>query len=69
AARSGSGPEGLFGNAALAGVVAAAAHAVVQNLYVEPIFTLTICLVLGLAMTGRLASGASIVPGRVSAPP
>ncbi|MDQ3783916.1 MAG: O-antigen ligase family protein [Actinomycetota bacterium] len=64
AARSQNGPDGLFGNAALAGVVAAAAHAVVQNLYVEPIYTLTICLVLGLAMAGRLASGVPVVPGR-----
>lgn len=64
AARSGGGPEGLLGNAALAGVVAAAAHAVVQNLYVEPIYTLTISLVLGLVMAGRLASGASLIPGR-----
>ncbi|MBA2273196.1 MAG: O-antigen ligase family protein [Actinobacteria bacterium] len=64
AARSRSGSEGLFGNAALAGVVAAAAHAVVQNLYVEPIYTLTICLVLGVAMAGGLAPGVSIIPGR-----
>ncbi len=56
--------EGLFGNAALAGVVAAAAHAVVQNLYVEPIYTLTISLVLGLAMAGGLAPGVSILPWR-----
>jgi len=64
AARSGRGFEGLLGNAALAGVVAATVHAVVQNLYVEPVYTLSICLVLGLAMAGRLAPGTSIVPGR-----
>ena len=66
AARSQGGREGLIGNAALAGVVAAAAHAVVQNLYVEPVYTLSICLILGLAMAGRLASGTSIVPGRAT---
>lgn len=56
-ARSQSGPEGFFYNAALAGVVAAAAHGVVQSLYVEPIYTLTITLIFGLTMAGGLATG------------
>jgi O-antigen ligase len=64
ASRSLDGHAGLFGNAALAGIVAAGAHAVVQNLYVEPIYTLTICLVLGLAMAGGLRPGVSLLPWR-----
>jgi hypothetical protein len=45
-------------------LLAAAAHAVILSLYVEPIYTLTISLVIGLAMAGTTNLGASVIPWR-----
>jgi hypothetical protein len=46
------------------GVVIAAAHAVILSLYVEPIYTLMISLLLGLAMAGNLDLPVSVLPWR-----
>jgi hypothetical protein len=44
--------------------VTVAAHAVILSLYVEPIYTLAISLVLGLAMAGATGLSRSILPWR-----
>lgn len=54
--------ERLFRVLVTAAVVAAGAHAVILSLFVEPIYTLTISLVLGLAMAGTQDLGTSIFP-------
>jgi ABC-type multidrug transport system fused ATPase/permease subunit len=46
-----TGSEATFFSVGAAAAVIAAAHGVVLSLYVEPIYTLTIALVLGLALT------------------
>jgi hypothetical protein len=61
ALRSG-GDERLFRGLVAAAVVAAAAHAVILSLYVEPIYTLTISVLLGLAMAGTSELGTSVWP-------
>jgi hypothetical protein len=58
------GEERLFSTMAAAGVVIAAAHAVILSLYVEPIYMLTISLLLGLAMAGNLDLPMSVLPWR-----
>lgn len=52
AGRAGEGTAMLDHTVAAAAVVVAAAHAVILSLYVEPVYTLTISLVLGLALAG-----------------
>jgi ABC-type multidrug transport system fused ATPase/permease subunit len=64
AARLKEGSEKLFATMAAAGVVIAAAHAVILSLYVEPIYTLTISLLLGLAMAGNLDLPVPVLPWR-----
>ncbi len=57
ASRKGDGAEATFFSVAAAAVVIAAAHGVVLSFYVEPVYTLTISLVLGLALTAPEAGG------------
>jgi O-antigen ligase len=64
AARFHQGDERLFASMAATGVVIAAAHAVILSLYVEPIYTLTISLLLGLAMAGNLDLPVPVLPRR-----
>jgi hypothetical protein len=64
AARHRQGKERLFATMAAAGVVIAAAHAVILSLYVEPIYTLTISLLLGLSMAGNLDLPVPVLPWR-----
>jgi hypothetical protein len=47
-----------------AAVLSAAAHAVILSLYVEPVYTLTISLLLGLALAGNDALARSVLPWR-----
>lgn len=56
------GDERLFRALVAAAVVAAAAHAVILSLYVEPIYTLTISVLIGLAMAGTSELGTSVWP-------
>lgn len=64
AARERSGRDGLFSTLATMAVVIAAGHAVILSLFVEPIYTLAISLVLGLAMAGSSQLNGSILPWR-----
>gem|GEM_PF-1995192 len=54
--------EGLFSSLVTASVIIAAAHAVILSLYVEPIYTLTISLLLGIAMAGVGSFRGSLLP-------
>lgn len=56
------GNERLFRALVTAAVVAAAAHAVILSLYVEPIYTLTISVLIGLAMAGTSELPTSVWP-------
>ncbi len=56
------GDERLFATLAAAAAVIAAAHAVILSLYVEPIYTLVISLVLGVAMAGSWQLPRSVWP-------
>jgi O-Antigen ligase len=66
AALRSTGDERLFRALTTAAVLAVAAHAVILSLYVEPIYTLTISLVLGLAMAGATDLGASMWPWKTA---
>ena len=67
AARTSSGDERTFRALVAAAVIAAAAHAVILSLYVEPIYTIVISLVLGLAMAGATDLRTSLLPWRTGA--
>ena len=62
AARERDGDEALFATLITASVVIVAAHAVILSLYVEPIYTLVISLVLGAAMASAHGLTGSIWP-------
>ena len=67
ASRVHTGAERAFSTLVTAGVVAAAAHAVILSLYVEPMYTLGISLLLGIAMAPASRLSASVVPWRTRA--
>ncbi|MFN2388445.1 MAG: O-antigen ligase family protein [Actinomycetota bacterium] len=56
------GDERLFSTLAAASIVTAGAHAVILSLYVEPVYDLTISLLIGLATAGTLSLGAPLLP-------
>jgi hypothetical protein len=56
--------ERIFRALLAAAVMAAGAHAVILSLYVEPIYTLVISLVIGLAMAGAGGLSTSVWPWR-----
>ena len=62
AARERSRDEALFATSITASVVIVAAHAVILSLYVEPIYTLVISLVLGAAMASAQNLSGSVWP-------
>jgi O-antigen ligase len=64
AAKTRAGPEQLFAGMCAVAVVIAAAHDVILSLYVEPIYTLLISVILGLAIAGGIGAGASLLPWR-----
>ncbi|HEX2056884.1 MAG TPA: O-antigen ligase family protein [Actinomycetota bacterium] len=64
AARSKEGEERELSTAAAWAVVIAAAHAVILSLYVEPIYTLIVSLVLGTAMAGGTGLPVTVLPFR-----
>ncbi|MGH2754813.1 MAG: O-antigen ligase family protein, partial [Actinomycetota bacterium] len=64
AAREREGDERTFATAAATAMVIAAAHAVILSLYVEPIYTLTISLIIGMATAAGLGLRSSILPWR-----
>ena len=64
AAVVGRDDERLFRTLLTGALLAAAAHAVILSLYVEPIYTLTISLIVGLAMAGATNLQTSVIPWR-----
>jgi len=64
AARSREGEERELAAAAAWAVVIAGAHAVILSLYVEPIYTLVVSLVLGIAMAAGMRLPVTVLPFR-----
>ncbi|MBA2427682.1 MAG: O-antigen ligase family protein [Actinobacteria bacterium] len=60
--------EKTWSTLAAAAVLIAAAHGVVLSLYVEPVYTLVISLLLGLAMAGTTNLKSSVLPWRAPPP-
>lgn len=56
--------ERLFGTLLAAAIFSGAAHAAILSLYVEPIYTLTVSLLLALGMAGATGLPASVWPRR-----
>ena len=67
AARTREEDERILRTLLTAAVVAVAAHAVILSLFVEPIYTLVVSIVLGLAMAGTDALSRSVWPWRRTA--
>lgn len=64
-AASRCGRDPLLGGLLAASCVVAAAHAVILSLYVEPVYTLTISVVLGLAMAVARDLPCAVIPARL----
>jgi O-antigen ligase len=64
ASRVRRGDQRLFAALTAAAVASIGAHALILNLFVEPIYTLSISIILGLAMAIGMDLGASVVPWR-----
>lgn len=62
AARAKEGAERVFATCAATAVVIAGAHAVILSLYVEPIYTLSVSVMLGLAVAAAAGSDVSLLP-------
>lgn len=67
AARSRSDRERDFAALAATGVVTIAAHAVILNLFVEPVYTLVVMLLVGSAVAAGLGSHRPLLPWKASA--
>jgi hypothetical protein len=65
-ARGSEGERSVFASLITASVLLAAAHAVILSLYVEPIYTLVISVLLGAALAGAGELKRSIVPWRTA---
>lgn len=65
-ARERTGDDALFSTLITGSVVIVAAHAVILSLYVEPIYTLVISLLLGAALAGAQNLSGSVRPWRSS---
>ncbi len=68
-ARRTTGDERLFATLTTASVVSLAAHAVILSLFVEPIYTMTVSMVLGLAVAGATQLDASVWPWKTRTVP
>ena len=66
ASRQRDGEERTFSTLLAACVVVAAAHGIILSLYVEPIYTLIVSLVMGLAMAGGTGLPGSVLPWRAT---
>lgn len=64
AAVAGQGDERILATLLTVAVVSAAAHAVILSLYVEPIYTLSVSVVLTLAVIAGTNVNASVIPWR-----
>jgi O-antigen ligase len=58
------GDERVFATLLTAALVMAAAHATILNLFTEPIYTMTVSLLIALAMAGAMSLGSSVLPWR-----
>jgi O-Antigen ligase len=67
AARSASPPDSLFATCVTAAVIIVAAHGMVLSVYVEPVYTLVVSLILGLAMAAGMDSGSPLLRRRHAA--
>jgi hypothetical protein len=63
-ARERTDKERMFATLATTAIVIVAAHAIILSLFVEPVYTLTISLVLGMAMAGTSGLSGSVIPWR-----
>ena len=63
-ARGTSGERSIFASLLTASVLLAAAHAVILSLYVEPVYTLVVSVLLGAALAGAGSHRRSILPWR-----
>lgn len=59
-----AGSQRLFATMVAAAVVIAAAHGLILSLYVEPVYTLTVSLLLGFAIAGAVGLPGSVLPWR-----
>lgn len=64
AAREKQGDERIFFTACATSMIVVGAHAVILSLYVEPTYTLTVSVVLGLALSGVARLDGSVIPWR-----
>jgi hypothetical protein len=62
ASRELEGDERVFATMTATAIVITGAHAAILSLYVEPIYTLTIALLLGITMAGTLGLRSSVIP-------
>jgi hypothetical protein len=66
AAREKTGDDALFATTAAAVVIVVAAHGLLLSLYVEPIYTLVVSCVVGLAMASAAGLRRSVWPWRTT---
>ena len=64
ASRSHKDDESVLATSMATAIVIAGAHAVILNLFVEPVYTLTISIIVGLAVAGASSLPRSILPWR-----
>jgi hypothetical protein len=64
ASRAREGDERLLGSLTAMAVVSFAAQGAILSLFVEPIYTLIVSLVIGLALVWSLDLGTSVLPWR-----
>jgi hypothetical protein len=57
----------MFATLAATAVITAGLHGVILSLFVEPVYTLAVSLVLGLAMAGSTRLNRSVLPWRSQA--
>jgi hypothetical protein len=67
AARERAGRDRMFATLAATAVITAGLHGVILSLFVEPVYTLAVSLVLGLAMAGSTRLNRSVLPWRSQA--
>ncbi len=64
ASRRTAGPERVFATCIAAAVVTVAAHGMILSLYVEPVYTLVVSLLLGIALAAGMDARGPLLPWR-----
>jgi uncharacterized membrane protein len=67
-ARVGDPLQRLFSSMAAMSIVIVAAHAVILSLYVEPVYALTVSILLGLAIAGVTDMPGPLLPFKIPTP-